>query len=139
MTLTPALPVVDIYVDGACSQNGTWKGGWAALLISGSNQKILSGSAEGVTNNVMELVALHEALGALKKPCIVNVYSDSQYVIGSCQIGSAWVPKKNKSLVFSIRNKLEQHQVKFIHIRGHSGHEYNDLVDGIAKEKAGTK
>ena len=71
---------VNIYTDGACSGN-PGPGGWAAILEFGPHRKELSGFMAGTTNNRMELFAAISGLGALKEPCIVNLYSDSNYLV----------------------------------------------------------
>ena len=79
--------VVDIYTDGACSGN-PGPGGWGAILMYGEHRKELSGGEKQTTNNRMELMAVICALKALKKPCKVNLYSDSAYVVNAFnQIG----------------------------------------------------
>ena len=73
---------VTIYTDGACSGN-PGPGGWGAILMLGENRKEISGGSENTTNNIMELTAVIEALKILKRPCKVNVYSDSAYVVNA--------------------------------------------------------
>ena len=71
---------VTIYTDGACSGN-PGPGGWAAILMAGGAKKELSGGEADTTNNRMELMAVIEGLRALKRPCKVDIYSDSAYVV----------------------------------------------------------
>ena len=73
------LPEVTIYTDGACSPN-PGPGGWAALLRAGDQEKVLTGSEKQTTNNRMELTAAVRALQALKRPCRVKLYTDSEYL-----------------------------------------------------------
>ena len=73
---------VTIYTDGACSGN-PGPGGWGAILMLGENRKEISGGSENTTNNIMELTAVIEALKILKRPCKVNIYSDSAYVVNA--------------------------------------------------------
>ena len=74
-------PQVVIYTDGACSGN-PGPGGWGAILIHGDKRKELKGGEPATTNNRMELMAAIAALEALKRPCIVDLYTDSQYLRG---------------------------------------------------------
>ncbi|MDD2227593.1 MAG: ribonuclease HI, partial [Clostridia bacterium] len=73
---------VVLYTDGACSYN-PGPGGWGAILIYKKNQKELSGGEQNTTNNQMELLAIIKGLEALREPCIVNVFSDSAYVVNA--------------------------------------------------------
>ena len=73
---------ITIYTDGACSGN-PGPGGWGAVLIFQGNQKEISGGAKDTTNNIMEMTAVIEALKLLKEPCIVNLHSDSAYVVNA--------------------------------------------------------
>ena len=79
---------VTVFTDGACSGN-PGPGGWGAILRYKGHEKELSGGEAGTTNNRMELTALIRALEQLKEPCLVHVYSDSQYVINGLQKGWA--------------------------------------------------
>ena len=78
-----------IYTDGACSGN-PGPGGWAAILEYGGVEKMISGGEAVTTNNRMELTAVIQALLALKEPCVVELYSDSKYVIDALEKGWAW-------------------------------------------------
>ena len=73
---------VTIYTDGACSGN-PGPGGWGSILMMGENKKEISGGKKETTNNIMELTAVIEALKLLKRPCKVNLYSDSAYVVNA--------------------------------------------------------
>ena len=73
---------ITIYTDGACSGN-PGPGGWAAILMFGNIKKEISGGLPNTTNNIMELTAVIEALKLLKRPCKVNLYSDSAYVVNA--------------------------------------------------------
>ena len=81
---------VTIYTDGACSGN-PGPGGWAAILMAGGAKKELSGGERDTTNNRMELMAVIEGLAALKRPCKVDVYSDSAYVVNA--FSQNWIEK----------------------------------------------
>ena len=77
-----------IYTDGACSGN-PGDGGWACVLIYKDSRKELSGGLKDTTNNIMEMTAVIKGLEALKRPCNVNIYSDSSYVVNSFEKG--WI------------------------------------------------
>ena len=83
------MKTVTIYTDGACSGN-PGPGGWAAILEYGGKEKMISGGEELTTNNRMELTAVIQALLALREPCVVELYSDSKYVIDALEKGWAW-------------------------------------------------
>ncbi|QRX83222.1 ribonuclease HI [Glaciimonas sp. PAMC28666] len=133
---------VEIFTDGACKGNpGT--GGWGALLICNGHEKELFGGERNTTNNRMELLAVIEALKALKKPCEVIVHTDSQYV----QKGiSEWIhgwkargwktaakaPVKNADLWQALDAAQAQHQMDWRWIKGHAGHDGNERADQLA-------
>ena len=141
------IKTVDIYTDGACS--GTpGNGGYCAILMYNGNEKVVCGAEEQTTNNRMELKAVIEGLKALKEPCIVNLYSDSQYVVDA--FNEKWIdswkqnnwktsgkkPVKNVDLwndLLELINK--QRKVNFIKVKGHSDNEYNNRCDKIAVEE----
>ncbi|AOZ01338.1 ribonuclease HI [Cupriavidus sp. USMAHM13] len=133
---------VTIYSDGACKGN-PGPGGWGALLVAGTSEKELFGGERGTTNNRMELTAVIEALRALKRPCRIQVYTDSQYV----QKGiSEWLPGwkargwktsdkkpvKNADLWQSLDVEAARHQVSWHWVRGHNGHPGNERADALA-------
>ncbi len=135
---------VKIYTDGACRGN-PGPGGWGALLRYGKHEKILSGAEDHTTNNRMELMAAIQALAAMREPCKIELYTDSQYV----QKGiSEWLPgwkkrdwkKADKKLVKNadlwqmLDQEASRHQVSWHWVKGHSGHPENELVDSIANE-----
>ncbi len=137
-----ALQEVTIYSDGACKGN-PGPGGWGALLVAGTSEKELFGGERGTTNNRMELTAVIEALRALKRPCRIQVYTDSQYV----QKGiSEWLPGwkargwktadkkpvKNADLWQSLDVEAARHQVSWHWVRGHNGHPGNERADALA-------
>lgn len=134
---------VDIYTDGACSGN-PGAGGYCAILLYKGKEKIVCGGEEETTNNRMELIAVIEGLKALKEPCKVNLYSDSQYVINAINENwlEGWVKAgwrsnsknsiKNVDLWQSLIPLLEKHSVTFIKVTGHSDNEYNNRCDKIA-------
>jgi len=136
---------VQIYTDGACSGN-PGAGGWAAILIFGANIKKINGYAKDTTNNRMELFAIIKGLEALKYPCEVEIYSDSAYVVET--INQNWISKwqqngwktsskesvKNADLWRDLLIKMQNHQITFIKVKGHSDNEYNNECDKLAKQ-----
>jgi ribonuclease HI len=135
---------VDIYTDGACSGN-PGPGGWGALLRIDGKEKELSGYAPATTNNRMEMMAVIEALRALKRPVAVRVHTDSQYV----QKGiSEWIhgwkkrgwqtadrkPVKNADLWQALDAATIGHQIEWLWVRGHAGHVENERVDALARQ-----
>jgi ribonuclease HI len=140
------LPLVEIYTDGACRGN-PGPGGWAALLRMGDKEREISGGEAPTTNNRMELVAAIRALEALKKPCRVALYTDSNYVRDGI---TKWIhgwrrngwrtadkkPVKNAELWQELFAAAEPHRVEWHWVKGHSGHPENDRVDAIACAEA---
>ncbi len=136
------LPRVAIYTDGSADPN-PGPGGWAALLKYGDHEKELSGAEVATTNNRMELTAALEALHALKQPCQVDLYTDSEYL----QKGiTEWLPGwrkrgwkrkggelKNVELWQALDEALQRHKVNWHWVRGHAGHPENERVDRLAK------
>ncbi|MBQ6208034.1 MAG: ribonuclease HI, partial [Oscillospiraceae bacterium] len=88
------MKTVTVYTDGACSGN-PGPGGWAAILIYGQAERELSGGEPSTTNNRMEMTAIISALSALKEPCIVELHSDSRYVLDAIEKGWAVRWKNN--------------------------------------------
>lgn len=136
--------IVEIFTDGACSGN-PGPGGWGALLRAGKTEKELSGSAEETTNNRMELMAAIRALEALKRPCKVALHTDSQYVRqGITQWIPRWIqrnwrtsggkPVKNRDLWERLHEATQAHEIEWIWVRGHSGHEENERADQLARD-----
>jgi len=129
---------VEIYTDGACSGN-PGPGGWGVLLRYNGHEKELSGGELETTNNRMEMQAVIEGLSALKKPSAVKLYTDSQYVQkGVTEWMKGWKAKgwpariKNQDLWLRIDSLLQTHDVEFIWVRGHNGHDENERVDKLA-------
>ena len=133
---------VKIYTDGACSGN-PGPGGWGAILIYGSKKKELSGFEPDTTNNRMELFAAITALEALKEPCEVELYTDSQYISNAINQGwlKSWISRgwkrkggevKNLDLWMRFAPLLETHKVTFIWVKGHSTNKYNNRCDQLA-------
>ena len=134
---------VTIYTDGACSGN-PGPGGYGAILISGKYKKEISGADPETTNNRMELTAVIVALQALKRPCKVTLYSDSQYVVNMVTKGwmarwkrNGWMkgkndPAKNVDLLEELDRLLQVHQVQMIWVKGHADNPYNNRCDELA-------
>jgi ribonuclease HI len=137
-------PHVMIFTDGACSGN-PGPGGWGAILIHGEKEKEISGGEPGTTNNRMELMAAIQALEALKKPCKVELHTDSQYVqkgIGEWIHGwkrRGWrtadgKPVKNDDLWRRLDEARARHDVHWRWVKGHAGHELNERADALARK-----
>lgn len=134
---------VDIFTDGACSGN-PGPGGWGSILRYGTVEKEMSGGSAQTTNNRMELTAVIEALCALKEPCSVTLYTDSQYVVNGITKGWAkswrrngWKkadkkPALNPELWEKLLELVEKHSVEFVWLRGHAGHPENERCDHLA-------
>ena len=134
---------VNIYTDGACKGN-PGAGGWSAILEYGGKEKELCGGEKITTNNRMELTAAIEGLKALKEKCNVTLYSDSQYLVNAINKGwlTGWKQKgwkkadKSKVLNDDLWQILDEllafHEVTFVWVRGHDGHEYNERCDELA-------
>lgn len=133
---------VCIYTDGACSGN-PGPGGWAAILSCMGREKELSGGERETTNNRMELRAVIEALSALKEPCEVELWTDSQYIARAINEGwlagwkrRGWRRKegglKNPELWQRLDALLGEHRVTVNWLRGHDGQEQNERCDALA-------
>ena len=135
---------VTIYTDGACSGN-PGPGGWGAILMFGENKKEISGGKKDTTNNIMELTAVIEALKLLKRPCNVELYSDSAYVVNAFLqnwifgwIKKGWINSnkeevKNKELWQELVNLTKVHNVTFHKVKGHIDNEFNNRCDELAR------
>nr|AJO70729.1 ancestral ribonuclease H Anc1 [synthetic construct] len=138
---------VELYTDGACLGN-PGPGGWAAILRYGEHEKELSGGEAHTTNNRMELTAAIEGLRALKEPCQVDLYTDSQYVRKAITEGwldgwqrNGWKtaskkPVKNQDLWQALLEAMQRHQVTFHWVKGHAGHPENERCDQLARRAA---
>lgn len=139
---------VTLYTDGACSGN-PGIGGYGAILVHvGANgikhEKEFSQGYKMTTNNQMEIMAVIVGLEALKKPCNVTIYSDSKYVVDAFNnkwidnwIAKGWKtagksPVKNVDLWKRLLEAKKMHDVEFIWVKGHAGHEYNERCDTLA-------
>ena len=135
---------VDIYTDGACRGN-PGPGGWAAILRYGEKETLISGAESDTTNNRMELQAAVAALKKLTRPCKVSITTDSRYLMDGIQQWlpnwkqngwktSAKKPVKNDDLWRQLDKLVEDHNVTWKWVKGHSGHEENERVDQLANE-----
>lgn len=133
---------VKAFTDGACRGN-PGPGGWGVLLRYGDTERELWGGESGTTNNRMELTAAIRALGALKRPCTVDLYTDSQYVrkgitewlVNWKRKGwktAAGKPVKNQDLWELLDTEAARHEVRWHWVKGHSGHPENDRADELA-------
>ena len=138
---------VTLYTDGACSNN-PGPGGYGVVLLYDSHRKELSKGYRKTTNNRMEILAAIAGLEALKEPCRVALYSDSQYLVNAIEKGWAerwqangWMRnKKEKAVNPDLWERLlklcEIHKVKFEWLRGHAGHDENERCDELATAAA---
>jgi ribonuclease HI len=140
--------IINIYTDGACKGN-PGRGGWGALLKYGEHEKELFGGEEHTTNNRMELMAVIRSLAALNRSCVARVHTDSQYV----QKGiSEWIhdwkkrgwrtsdrkPVKNADLWQQLDEAAARHEIEWVWVRGHAGHEGNERADALANRGVDT-
>jgi ribonuclease HI len=133
---------VIIYPDGACDPN-PGPGGWAAILRSAGTEKVLTGSEAATTNNRMELTAALRALEALKEPCQVDLYTDSEYLQrGITEWMPVWKAKNwkrkggplaNLDLWQALDAALARHMVRWQWVRGHAGVHFNQRADTLAR------
>ena len=132
-----------IYTDGACSGN-PGPGGWGVLLIYGEARRSLQGGESETTNNRMELMAAIMALEALTRPCVIDLWTDSQYVRqGITEWLAGWKrngwktaarkPVKNDDLWKRLDEAQSRHRVDWHWVKGHAGHTENEEVDGLAR------
>ncbi len=133
---------ITLYTDGACSGN-PGPGGWACVLVYQDTEKELCGGDPETTNNRMEMTAVIEGLKALKEPCIVDLYTDSKYVLeGATKWLQGWQekgwrkadkkPVLNVDLWQVLSGLLDQHEIIWHWVKGHAGNPYNERVDSLA-------
>ena len=137
------LPEVIVYTDGACDPN-PGPGGWAALLLYGDQEKVLTGSEPRTTNNRMELTAAVQAFQALKRPCRIDFFTDSEYLRkGITEWLPAWRQRNwrrkggtlaNVDLWQVLDATVAQHQIRWHWVRGHAGNPSNERVDRLARQ-----
>ena len=137
---------VQIFTDGACKGN-PGPGGWGAILRKGATEREMSGSEPATTNNRMELTAVIRSLSALKRPCHVELYTDSKYVIDGI---TKWVfgwqkkgwktaankPVLNEDLWRELLGAARPHQIDWHWVKGHAGHPENERADELASNAA---
>ena len=135
---------VVIYTDGACSGN-PGSGGWGVLMQFGEHEKELKGGETSTTNNRMELLAAIEALEALKRPCMVNLHTDSTYLRDGI---TKWIvkwkrngwktaakkPVKNVDLWLRLEEAIARHEINWHWVRGHAGDPGNEAADALARQ-----
>ena len=138
--------IVRIYTDGACKGN-PGAGGWGAVLRFGKHEKKLCGGEANTTNNRMELTAVLEGLRTLKRPVTAEIYTDSQYVKkGMTEWLANWQQNgwknskkeavKNADLWQALVAEAAKHQIHWHWVKGHAGHEGNELADQLANQGA---
>jgi ribonuclease HI len=137
-------PEVTIYTDGACSGN-PGPGGWGAVLIRGEAERDICGGEAPTTNNRMEMMAAIQALEALKRPCTVELHTDSQYLRqGITEWIHGWKargwktadkkPVKNEDLWRRLDEARARHTVVWKWVKGHNGHPLNERADALARQ-----
>lgn len=137
-----AKPSVEIYTDGACSGN-PGPGGWGAYLIYNKTKKEIFGYNLQTTNNQMEMLASIEALKILKKPCTINLYTDSKYLhLGITKWVHGWQknnwrksdnhPVKNAELWQNLQYEITKHDIIWHWVKGHGDNEGNIIADRLA-------
>ena len=138
------MKTVNIYTDGACRGN-PGDGGWGVIIEHGDVSKKLFGGQRNTTNNQMELKAAIEGLKALKEPCNVTLTTDSKYVMDGI---TSWIDNwkknswknsskkdvKNKDLWIELDKYRTKHNVEWQWVKGHSGHEKNEIADELANK-----
>ncbi len=141
--MTEYLSGVIIYTDGACSGN-PGPGGWGAVLRYGDKTREISGYAAATTNNRMEIMAAVAALEALKRPCQVELFSDSAYLVNAWQKGwlDSWQkngwrtaqkkPVENQDLWQRLLAAAGRHQVSWHKVKGHAENPWNNRCDELA-------
>lgn len=144
---------VILYTDGAAKENGNGPGGYGAVLLYTDAKGVLhtreySEGFSKTTNNRMELLAAIVGLEALTKPCSIELYSDSKYLVDAFNqhwieswLKKNWVnskkePVKNKDLWKRLLEALKPHEVTFIWVKGHAGNTYNERCDELATTSA---
>jgi ribonuclease HI len=135
---------VVIFTDGACSGN-PGPGGYGAILVAGGHRKEIKGGEARTTNNRMELMAAIAALEALKRPCVVELHTDSQYLrLGISQWLAKWKKNgwrtaargevKNEDLWRRLDEVAQRHRVDWRWVKGHAGHDENERADQLARD-----
>jgi len=144
--MTSELTRVEIATDGACKGN-PGPGGWGAIIRGGGREKELSGGEALTTNNRMELTAAIQGLNALTRPCIVELSTDSRYVMdGLTKWIKGWQkngwrtadkkPVKNAELWQALLDAAKPHRIEWKWVKGHAGHPDNERADKLASAAA---
>lgn len=135
---------IDLYTDGACSGN-PGMGGYGVILIYRGVEREISGGEVSTTNNRMEIYAVIAGLRCLKERCKVNIYSDSAYTVNAFNQGwiyawmkSGWKKADGKAVLNAelwqeLYSLVQQHEVRFIKVKGHADNEYNNRCDALAR------
>lgn len=136
-------PEIKIYTDGACWGN-PGPGGWAAILITPGHRKEINGAEPQTTNNRMEITAALEALKALNRPSVVQLFTDSSYLVNAA---TAWLPgwkargwkRKdgvllNADLWQELDREMAKHEINWTWVKGHAGNRYNERADELANK-----
>ncbi len=137
-----------IYTDGSCIRQPSGHGGWSAIIITNEEKVEISGGTLETTNNIMEMTAVIKALETLTQRSVVEIYSDSAYVVNA--FNQVWLynwkrngwkssnrkPVKNKGLWLELDELVKQHEVTFIKVKGHSDNELNNRCDELAFTQA---
>jgi ribonuclease HI len=146
--VTPAPPVI-LFTDGACSGN-PGPGGWAAIILDGDAERLVSGAEPHTTNQRMELLAAIEGLAAIPGHRRVELHTDSAYVMNCFRdrwwqkweqngwLGAGKKPVTNRDLWERLLGETRRHEVVWHKVKGHSGHVMNDRVDALARAAIGT-
>ena len=143
------MSVIEVYTDGACSGN-PGPGGYGIILRYGNHSRKISGYDPNTTNNRMELMAVIEALRAIKKPGRVKVVSDSSYVIkGMTEWIKGWIKKNwvnsqkkpvlNRDLWEKLLEFSQPHTIEWVWVKGHQGHTENEECDKMARQAIANK
>ena len=136
--------VINVYTDGACTGN-PGPGGWGAVLRAGPHERELKGGEAATTNNRMELMAAIAALEALKRPSRVHIHTDSQYLRdGITRFIHGWKargwktaakePVKNVDLWRKLDEVVRGHEIRWVWVKGHAGHDGNERADALANK-----
>ena len=119
-----------IYTDGACLGN-PGPGGWGAVILDGSQKRVLHGSESQTTNNRMEIYAVIRGLQDVPKDTSVTIFSDSTYVINTMTKG--WKRNKNNDLWDILDSEVKERMISWKWVKGHAGDEYNEKADFLAR------
>ena len=139
--------MIKIYTDGSCIGN-PGKGGWAAIIFTNNEKKILKGSKDLTTNNQMELTATIKALEYISTKDKIQIYTDSKYVKQGI---TEWITKwkingwktskkedvKNKDLWLELDNLTSKNSIEWVWVKAHSDNDLNNEVDLLARKEAG--